>query len=113
MGLHQLEFWNAKSVAGLNGKGVAVTEHTSQEDVLSLGKGEASGDVALFRPLLEIVFVGLRLLCVFGVALRHDAVAHRVECEVVEDLIEEPAVTFSPAALTDHRQAVERGQVAA
>ena len=113
MGLHDLEFRHVETVAGLDCERVAVTEHTSQEDVLDLIKREAVCDVALLSPLGEVVVIGLTGLGRRCVGLVLDAVAHRVEGEVVEDLIEQPAVAFSPATLTDHRQAVERGQVAA
>ena len=113
VGLHDLQFRHVETVAGLDCKRVAVTEHTSQEDVLDLIKREAVCDVALLSPLGEVVVIGLTGLGRRCVGLVLDAVAHRVEGEVVEDLIEQPAVAFSPATLTDHRQPVKRGQVAA
>ena len=76
-------------------------------------KREAVCDVALLSPLAEVVVIGLTGLGRRCVRLMFDTVAHRVEGEVVKDLIEETAVTFSPATLADHRQSVERGQVAA
>ena len=112
VGLHDLQLRHVETVAGLDCERVAVTEHTSQEDVLDLVKREAVCDVALLSPLGEVVVIGFTGLGRRCVGLMLDAVAHRVEGEVVEDLIEQPAVAFSPATLTDHRQSVKRGQVA-
>ena len=81
--LHQLKFWDAETVAGLNCKRVTVTEHTAKEDVLNLVKGEASCDVAFLSPLGKVVVIRFTRLGRRCVGLVLDAVSHRVEGEVV------------------------------
>ena len=111
--LHDLQLRNVETVAGLYGKRVAVTEHTAEENVLNLVKRKAAGDIALLGPFIKVIVIGFASLGRRRMTLVLDAVAHGVEREVVKNLIEQPAVSLGPATLTDHRQAVERREVAA
>ncbi|OBQ42887.1 MAG: hypothetical protein AN484_15480 [Aphanizomenon flos-aquae WA102] len=113
VGFHQLKFGFTGAVTHLGGEGITVADHAAEKDGLSLVETEAVRDVdalGLFGEVSLVAFLHLRRR---RVALRLDAVAHRVEADVGEDLLKEPGVTLGPAALAHHRQAVVRGQVTA
>ena len=83
VGLDQLEFRVAETVANLGRKRVAVPGHRPHQDLLNLSEGKAVRDVDTLGLLSEVFLVTVGQRRVARVGLRLDAVAHGVQDEVV------------------------------
>ena len=113
VGLNQLEFRVAEAVPHLGGERVAVPGHRPHQDLLNLSERETVRDVDAAGLLGEVLLIAVSQRRVGRMGLGLDAVAHGVQDEVVQDLLEQAAVALGPAAALDHRQAVARLHVPA
>ena len=113
VGLDELKFRVAVGVAHLGRERVAVPGHSPHQNLLSLGKRKAVRNVDAAGLLGEVFLVTVSQRRVGRVRLRLDAVAHGVEDEVVQDLLEQAAIALGPSAALDHRQTVARLHVPA
>ena len=98
-------------VVSLEQERVAVDQTAEQAQSLHLSEREAASDVALLRPVAEVLFVLRGLLRVLRQGLRHEAVTDGDQHHLVHDLLVGRRVADTPSALADHLHAVDRGQV--